>query len=201
MTSRFIAAAVAALALAAAAPAAATAGGEGGLGEERHAWYLPDQVKLQLAGNVGFVSPGLGYAFLDRRVESDVFLGWVPRAIAGTDVLSVTAKLTAQPFAVDLGGVEWRPFALAVQLTYTFGDQYFVEPPSRFPGGYYDFPTALRAGLAIGSVADVAIGTRRVGAYVELVALDLMLKAWAENRDTLGPQDVFSVAVGLRGGI
>jgi hypothetical protein len=195
MTVRSVWAALAALALSAPA-AAATRDAEG---DERRAWYRPDHAKLQLAGNVGFLSPGLGYAFLDGLVETDAFLGWVPRAVGGTDVLSVTAKLTARPFIVEVRDVAWRPAALGVQLTYTLGDQYFVRPPSRFPGDYYDFPTALRAGLTLGTAADVALGTRRVGAYVELVAMDVMLKAWAEN-GTLGPRDVFSVAVGLRAG-
>jgi hypothetical protein len=199
MATRFIRAALAALALSGAAPAAAAAAPEGD-GEERRAWYLPDHAKLQLAGNVGFVSPGLGYSFLHGLLESDIFLGWVPRAVGGTDVLSATAKLTARPFRVDVRDVEWRPVALALQLTYTFGDQYFVRPPSRFPGDYYDFPTAIRAGIAVGTAADVAVGTRRVGAYVELVAMDVMLKAWAENGRSLDPRDVFSVAVGLRAG-
>jgi hypothetical protein len=199
MATRYIRAALAALALSGAAPAAAAAAREGD-GEERRAWYLPDHLKVQLAGNVGFLSPGLGYAFLDGLLESDLFLGWVPRAVGGTDVLSVTAKLTARPFTVDLREIEWRPLALAAQLTYTFGDQYFVRPPSRFPGDYYDFPTAIRTGIAVGTAADVAVGTHRVGAYVELVAMDVMLKAWAENGRTLGPRDVFSVAVGLRTG-
>jgi hypothetical protein len=200
MTARLVTAAVAALALSTAAPAAAAAPREEG-GQRHRAWYLPDNGKLQLAGNVGFLSPGLGYSFFDHGLEGDVFLGWVPRAVGGADVLSLTTKLTGQPFAVDVRGVEWRPLTLAVQLTYTFGDQYFVQPPSRFPGDYYDFPTAIRAGLAVGSAADVAVGTRRIGAYVELVALDLMLKAWADNPGTLGPRDVFSIAVGLRAGI
>lgn len=190
-------AALAAIALVLAAPAGAAEVARDEVAGRR-AWYRPDHAKLQLAGNVGFLSPGLGYAFLGRHLETDAFFGWVPRAIGGTDILSITGKVTAHPLAVDAGGVELRPLALALQLTYTFGDQYFVRPPSRFPGKYYDFPTALRAGIGVGGGASVRIGERRIGAYLELVALDLMLKAWAENRETIGPSEVFSLALGLR---
>jgi hypothetical protein len=188
---------MAAVALSVATPAAAAEPPEDRAGVRR-ASYVPDQLKLQLAGNVGFVSPGVGYAFLRRRLETDLFFGWVPESIGGTDILSVTAKLTGQPFRMDVRGVELRPVTIALQLTYTFGDEYFVRPPSQFPGGYYDFPTAIRAGLAVGSAATMRVGNRRIGAYYELVALDVMLRAWSDNRRTMGPLDVFSLALGVR---
>lgn len=196
MRAHAVRAALAALAIAA-APGVAAADGAA---EARRAWYVPDRAKVQLAGNVGFVSPGLGYAGLGGRLEGDLFLGWVPAAIGGTDVWSLTAKATALPVALDLGGFAWTPLTVALQATYTFGDRYFVRPPSRFPGGYYDFPTALRAAVGLGTAVEAAVGARgrRVGAYVELVALDLMLKAWAESPRTLGPAEVFSLALGLR---
>lgn len=162
---------------------------------------MPDQLKLQLAGNVGFVSPGVGYAFLRQRVETDLFFGWVPEAVGGTDIVSLTAKVTGQPFRMDVRGVELRPVTMALQLTYTFGDRYFVRPPSQFPGRYYDFPTAIRAGIALGSSATVQVGRTRIGAYYELVALDVMLRAWSDNPRTVGPLDVFSLALGLRADI
>jgi hypothetical protein len=189
-------AAVAALAVAIAAPA--TAAAAGGTPDEERLWYVPDHAKLQLAGNVGFLSPGLGYAFLRSRLEADAFFGWVPEAIGGTDIVSVTGKLSALPFRTEVGMVSLRPLVLGLQLTYTFGDQYFVRPPSRFPGNYYDFPTALRAGASFGSAAEVLVGGRTVGAYVELVALDVMLRVWADNPRTVGAWDVFSLAIGVR---
>jgi hypothetical protein len=192
MRAPLVLAALAALVLAP-PPGVAEAAERGG-----RAWYVPDHAKLQLAGNVGFLSPGVGYTLLGRRLEVDALLGWVPEAIGGSDILSVTAKVTGRPLAVRVRGVEWRPLSLGVQVTYTFGDQYFVRPPSQFPGKYYDFPTSLRAGIAVGTSADVRVGDRRVGAYAELVALDVMLKAWADNRGALSAADVFSLAVGLR---
>jgi hypothetical protein len=172
-----------AAALALAAPSAASA--------RPRPWYAPDHAKLQLAGNVGFLSPGVGYA-LGRRLEGDVFLGWVPEAIGGTDVFSVTGKLTLSPGTVEAGGWRVRPFSAGLQVTYTFGGQYFVVPPFTFT------PTALRAGLALGSAASVPVRGRRLGVYAEVVALDLGLVYWLSNRDALSPLDVFSLAFGVR---
>jgi hypothetical protein len=169
---------------------------------DRRPWYAPDQLKLQFAGDVGFISPGVGYAWAGRRLEGDLFFGWVPRAVGGDDIFSFTGKLTWLPWELSLGR-RWlvRPFSMAVQLTYTLGGEYYVLLPERFPHEYYDFPTALRAGLAFGGT----IGRRRgggalgeVGVYWELVALDVMLVTWYRNTGTLGPQDVFTLALGIR---
>lgn len=161
-------------------------------GAEERPWYVPDHAKLQLAGNVGFLSPGVGYA-LGGPFEGDLFLGWVPEAIGGTDVFSVTGKVTLSPWRLEAARWRIRPLTAALQLTYTFGEQYFVVPPEPFT------PTALRAGLAFGAAASVPVrGGRRVGLYAELVALDLGLVYWLSNRSALSAVDVFSVALGVR---
>lgn len=175
----------------AAAALALTLGPLPARGGEGAPWYEPDHAKLQLAGNVGFLSPGAGYAW-GRRLEGDVFLGWVPEAVGGADIFSVTAKLRVAPWSIARRPWTFRPFTAAFQVTYTFGDQYFVIPPFRF------IPTALRSGLALGAEVVRASGRRTLGVYAEAVALDLGLGYWLANRDALGPQDVFSLAVGVR---
>jgi hypothetical protein len=158
---------------------------------EDRPWYAPDHASLQLAGNVGFLSPGLGWD-LGRPLALDVLLGWVPEALGGTDIFSLSAKLTWAPWSVDAGPWRWRPFTTSLQATYTFGDQYFVVP--RFPFT----PTAIRTGVGFGGAGSHAAGGRRVWLYGELVALDVPLVLWLTNREALGPQDVFSLAIGAR---
>lgn len=183
--ARVARAALAGAALAALAAAPRTAA------DEPRPWYLPDHAKLQLAGNIGFLSPGAGYA-LERRLEGDVFLGWVPEAVGGDDIFSLTGKLTFAPWSIDSGPWSFHPFTAALQLTYTFGDEYYVISEDLF------VPTALRSGVALGAAAGRLLGGRRVGIYAELVALDLALGYWLGNPSALGPGDVFSVAVGAR---
>jgi hypothetical protein len=163
-------------------------------------WYVPDRVKLQYAGNIGFVSPGVGWGA--PRVETDLFFGWVPYAVAGEDVVSVTGKVTWLPWREPLGR-RWlvRPITLGLQLTYTFGSEFYLTLPSRYRPHYYDFPTAVRAGITLGGTLGRRTDggrVREVGVYWELVGLDLMLFEWARNPSALGPADVFSLALGVR---
>lgn len=194
--------------LAALAVGAALLGGAGRAvaGEpRRHPWYVPDHFTLQLAGNIGFLSPGVGYEWAGGRLHGEAFVGWVPRAIGGDDIWSVTGKLAWLPWRIALGP-RWyvTPITGALQLTYTFGEEYFVLLPRRYPKRYYDFPTALRAGIGIGGAIARRTGggaVREVAAYWELVALDAMIVSWIRNPRALGPGDVFSLSLGIRVGL
>ena len=79
-------------------------------------WYLPDQTKVQLAGWIGFVSPGVGYSWFDRRLEADLFFGWVPPPLGGEHITSFTSKITWLPLrlAVD-DRVTVHPLTLSAQ--------------------------------------------------------------------------------------
>lgn len=182
------------LALLAGAPAVAAAE------DEHRPWFAPDHLKLQLAGDIGFVSPGIGYELAGRRLHLDLFLGWVPAGVGGHDIYSATAKVTYVPWHLRVFR-RWllQPLTAGVQLTRTFGSQYFVTSPSRYPGGYYDVPTALHGGVALGAGALRQLrGDREAGFYVELVGLASELIAWRENRGVLRLSDVLSVALGAR---
>jgi hypothetical protein len=163
-------------------------------------WYVPDQSKAQLAGWIGFVSPGVGYSWFDRRLEADLFFGWVPPPLGGEHIVSLTGKLTSRPIRLALERLTVHPLTLSLQVTNTFGHEYWIEEPSRYPGDdYYPLPTALRAGIGVGSDLGLAMGRlERVSLYFELVALDAMLGFWIGNRHALSALDVFSLAIGVR---
>jgi hypothetical protein len=168
-------------------------------GQARRHWALPDQAKLQFAGNVGFLSPGVGYAWLGRKLEADLFFGWVPPPFGGEHIVATTAKLTWLPWHLSAGDWKVRPLTLAFQVTYTFGAEYWVVQPDRYPKGYYQLPTAINTALALGAAAGRPLwGLEEVGAYLEFVALDTVLTFWLANRGTIDIQDAFSAALGAR---
>lgn len=127
----------------------------------------------------------------------------MPPAFGGVTVTSLTGKLSWMPWTAGVGR-RWavRPLGVALQVNYVLGDRFFTRLPSHLPDGYYDFATAVRAGVALGGAVVRRNGgtLREVGVYWELVALDVMLVAWARNPRALGPEDVFSLALGVRVG-
>lgn len=164
------------------------------------AWYVPDHAAAQLAGNTGFVAAGVGYATARERLFTDVLLGWVPEAVGGLDIFSLTAKLGWAPWKLERGSWILRPLVTGAQLTYTFGSQYFAWQPDRYPKHYYPRPTAFHLALTIGGAVTTPLELldRRVAMFAELVALDHVLRLWYLNPRTVGPLDVFSLAFGAR---
>lgn len=190
MPRRTTSAAVAAALLAAAAPLAARA--------DRHP-LLPDRAKLQLAGNLGLVSGGPGWAFARERLELDLLAGWVPERWGGDDLVSLTAKLTWLTPSRAAAGWRVRPLTLALAATYTRGEGFWLRQPSRYPGGYYLVPTALRATIALGAtVIRVRGPLAGTGLYAEVVALDAAVVHWIRNPRTTRASDVLSLALGVR---
>jgi hypothetical protein len=165
-------------------------------------WYGPDHSKVQLAGWMGFVSPGAGYSWFGRRLEADLFFGWVPPPLGGEHIVSLTSKVTWLP--VRLGEPErltFHPLTLSAQVTYTFGSEYWIlEPRGRYPTpDYYPLPTALRGGIGVGGdVGRPLWGLERASVYYEFVAIDIMLGHWIGNSGAIGARDVVSFALGLR---
>ncbi|MCP3140675.1 hypothetical protein [Pyxidicoccus xibeiensis] len=163
-------------------------------------WYVPDHAALQLAGSIGLLSAGPGWGFLDDALDAQLLLGWAPPAVAGEDFLTVTLKGQWHPFRLRWSGWSVRPLTVGLLLSYTFGDEYFVTLPDRYPDGYYWFKTGLRPALLLGGSVGrpvPALGLRNLEGYVELVATDYRLVHFLRNPVTV-ETGLFSLALGAR---
>jgi hypothetical protein len=112
---------------------------------------LPDHIKLQYAGGIGFIALGAGYESKKGKTEGDFFYGYLPKKIGGVEIHAITGKFTWSPFKIiNKGSVQIKPLSLGVLFNYTFGEQYFLFSPDNYPYSYYNYPTALHAGFFIG---------------------------------------------------
>lgn len=187
------------LALAISSPAAGLAAEQVVVEERRRPrrpWYVPDRATFQLAGQIGFLSSGVGWELGSPRVALELFLGWAPTA--GEDIYAVTGKVSLVPWHVHVARrTRIEPLRIAAQATYTLGSQYFLGQPGHYPSGYYDLPTAMHFGVAAGgSVVRTLRRGREVGVYYELVAMPTMLHAWWQNPRVVDARDVVSLALG-----
>ena len=169
--------------------------------KERH-WAVPDHYKTQFAGNIGFISAGAGHLHAKDKMETDLFLGYLPKSVGGDHIFSLSSKTTFFPWTLQRSdNIMIRPLSLGAYLTYSFGSQFDTLLPNEYPDGYYWWATSLRFGMYAGGT----VGKRFEGkvlsavhAYYELSTYDLKFISYVQNSDALSIPDIFSLALGLK---
>ncbi|HEY1112735.1 MAG TPA: hypothetical protein VGE66_04215 [Chitinophagaceae bacterium] len=166
----------------------------------RRSKLLPDHLKVQYAGGIGFVSLGLGYQSRGEQLEGDFYYGYVPKSVGGVYIHAVSSKLTWHMVKkLQAKSFELRPLSAGLLVSYTFGKQYFLFWPENYPYSYYDFPTALHAGVFIGGRVDKPFKNgQRVGLYYELGSNDREISSYVVNRSSLKLTDILNLAIGIR---
>nr|WP_295932125.1 hypothetical protein [uncultured Dyadobacter sp.] len=182
-------------------PAAAQ---EVGLSAHRK-WYLPDHMKLQFAGNIGFLSGGPGYVSRNRTLETDLLFGFLPQKFGGDALVTLTGKTTYSPWRIGLKNHYYlRPFSIGAYLSYTFGPQFDTKWPSYYPSGYYWWATSFRPGAYIGGKLGkhVVLNNRRRSweFYYELGTYDLLIISYVQNKGFLKLSDITSLSLGVKFG-
>ena len=106
-------------------------------------WYLPHYIPIQFAGNVGFLSTGIGYTSKALNYNLEVLYGYVPRSAGGEVIHTVTAK-NYFPFGrFPLKNRRSLIPYLGIGLSMEIGGNSFFIQPRYFPDSYYDFPKNL----------------------------------------------------------
>ena len=167
-------------------------------------WWVPDHLKLQYAGGIGFFAVGAGYESKGRKTETDIYYGFLPEWIGGEDLHSATVKFTWYP----LGEKEWKkwkvkPLAVGALINYSFGRQYYSFDPRNYPFNYYRIPTSLNTGIIIGGQAGrygestgAALGHWSL--YYEIVSFDRELVSYIQNMRALSITDILTLGVGIK---
>lgn len=113
--------------------------------------YMPDYVKLQFAGGIGFLSTGLGYTFFDHRLDISFFYGYVPKWVTADDLHSISMQSTAKLLRYRLSEtIEILPLNIGWFAHHTFGNEYWVKLPDHYPKDYYWWSPGRNAGIFIG---------------------------------------------------
>lgn len=114
-------------------------------------WLAPDYVKLQFAGGIGFVSGGVGYTFVDHRIDATVFYGFVPKSFSIDELHSISVQFTAKLIRINLSeNYQLLPLNFGWYLHHTFGDEYWIKLPPHYPPEYYWWSPGRNAGVFIG---------------------------------------------------
>lgn len=166
-------------------------------------WYFPDHAQLQFAGNIGFISGGVGYTVAKGKLETDLMFGYVPVEFGGP-LSSFTLKEMYLPFRpVKMGNYQLDLFAIGLYLNYTLGKRFFFSPATRpqYESGYYDYSSALRGGFYAGGRINRKIDQgcfNKAGLYYELGTYDLALHNYIFNINKSSFRGLFSLALGVK---
>ncbi|MCE7064857.1 hypothetical protein [Dyadobacter sp. CY326] len=166
-------------------------------------WYLPDHIKVQFAGNIGFFSGGPGYISRNKTLETDLMFGFLPQKFGGDALVTTSLKTTYSPWRIRLKNTYYiKPFSIGAYLSYTFGTQFDTKLPSYYPQNYYWWATSFRPGAYIGGKVgrEVFFRNRRrsLDAYYELGSYDLLMISYVQNTGYLRLSDIANLAFGLR---
>ena len=113
--------------------------------------FLPDYVKFQYAGGIGFISTGAGYTFLNDKLDVSFFYSYIPYMISEDDLHSVSLQVTSRLLHYNISeNIEILPLNLGFFIHHTFGNNYWIRQPAHYPDKYYWWSPGRNAGLFTG---------------------------------------------------
>jgi hypothetical protein len=128
-----------------------------------------------------------------------VLYGYVPPALGGS-VQTLHFTLDVRPLSFRSHRARWLPAYGGIGLLCTWGGEYFLLLPDRYPDGYYP-PNACHVTAHVG--AEVQWLPREEwakshGFYAELTTVDTLLFDYFENPRVAAPLDIVSSSLGYR---
>ncbi len=159
---------------------------------------LPDHLKFQYAGGIGFLSIGAGYASRDQKLEGDIFYGYLPQRIGGIRIHSLSGKFNWIPFHLTTKTkFKLEPLTAGFVINYNFGDQYFAFDPPNYSYKYYSFPTAINSAIFVGSRITPP-KPKRLSLYYEILCFDRDIISMVDNPQSLHAFDIVTLSLGIR---
>src|SRR6187399_104395 len=163
----------------------------------------PDHIKVQYAGGMGFISIGAGYSTKNKKLEGDLYYGYLPKSVGGVSIYSISAKVTWIPVhSVSVKKYELEPLMTGLIVNYSFGKQYFSFDPPYYPYKYYSFPTAIHSafflGSRIGHVFPTHAFVQRISVYYEILSFDREIISLVSNPKSLHITDIVTLSLGVK---
>jgi hypothetical protein len=110
---------------------------------QKRPWYTPHYLPVQYAGNIGFLSAGIGYGARKDNYQLSLVYGYASPSVAGVHIHTVTAKNIFHIYRFYLSEKRTLlPYA-ALGVSMELGGRSFFRQPSIMPDGYYDAPKSI----------------------------------------------------------
>ena len=166
---------------------------------------IPNLYIAQYAGNIGFVSLGVGWDYgRNDRWETQFLLGYLPKAVMSDDMWTSTLRQHLVPWQVECTRLlTVSPVVFTLGINTVFNSEFWFTENERYPGDYYRFSSKLRAQIGIGGRVNLHFTnykrklTDRISLYYDLSTYDLAVISYVPNHN-LKLSDILALGIGLQ---
>lgn len=166
---------------------------------------MPTSGVIQVCGNMGIVSMGIGWAYGKRRQwETQLLLGYIPKFDSDDEKWTLTLKQNFIPWKKSMGkGWTFEPLECSLYFNTVFGHDFWTKQPTKYESGYYPFSTRIRPNLAFGErfKYDIPHNKRKriksITFFYELGTNEIYALRFFRNGNA-GFWDVFGLSLGVK---
>jgi len=154
-------------------------------------------VKAQYAGNMGFISAGVGSYFFNDRISADVNYGLLSKYINGVRVHSFSVKPAYNFKEIHYGSFTTRCYA-GMNVVYSIGRNIYPRAPDHYPRNYYP-QNAFHFNPFIGLKKGNEINERKIRKlhlYAELGTVDYEIWYALKNKE-IAVYDILNLCFGM----
>lgn len=167
--------------------------------------FIPTSGVIQVCGNMGIVSMGIGWAYGKRRQwETQLLLGYIPKFDSDDEKWTLTLKQNFIPWKKPMGkGWTFEPLECSLYFNTVFGHDFWTKQPTKYESGYYPFSTRIRPNLAFGErfKYDIPHNKRKriksITFFYELGTNEIYALRFIRNGNA-GFWDVFGLSLGVK---
>jgi hypothetical protein len=169
-------------------------------GKSHYAWYFPNYIPVQYAGNIGLISAGIGYTARKQNYQLSLLYGYVPASLAGVNVHTITAKNIFPVYKLQVNNQNTIIPYLACGVSLEVNGRSFFSLPANMPEGYYRYPKSLHfipsAGVKLHSTNRQFGFVRSLEFFAEVSTVDVYL--WSRFiSNEVRTYEIMSLALGI----
>jgi hypothetical protein len=166
----------------------------------RRLLFRSSYLALQYAGNIGFLSFGVGHTARKDRYQLSLVYGYAPPSMTGVRIHTLTAKNIFPVYRFYLDKKQTLIPYGAIGLSLELGGRSFFRQPSNMPDSYYDFPKSIHlipaAGFKLRHMTDHQRNFRGYEFFLEVTSVDVYV--WYKlTSDEIRTQQILSLAAGI----
>lgn len=166
---------------------------------------IPNLYLLQYAGNIGFLSGGIGWDYGKREQwETHMLIGYLPEMVMDQWMVTMTIRESFVPWEVRCNNfITWNPTLFNLSINTVFNSEFWITEKEKYPGDYYRFSSKIRAQIGLGGRVNLHFTnynrrlTDRISFYYELSTYDLALISYIPNK-AIKLSDILALGFGVQ---